>query len=144
MKKCFKCGNEKELTEFYKHNKMADGHLGKCKDCAKKDVLEHRQKNIDKIRAYDRERGKLPHRKEAKHKTGRKYRKEHPERRTAGCKLYRAVRVGKLKRPSQCEICGEGSIIHGHHIDYSKPLDVMWVCPVCHKKLHNQARKECP
>jgi hypothetical protein len=36
-KVCFKCGNEKELTQYYKHKAMADGHLGKCKECTKKD-----------------------------------------------------------------------------------------------------------
>lgn len=38
MKKCFKCGAEKELTEFYKHKGMTDGRLGKCKACTKSDV----------------------------------------------------------------------------------------------------------
>jgi hypothetical protein len=37
-KQCFKCGEIKPLTEYYKHPKMADGHLGKCKSCTKNDT----------------------------------------------------------------------------------------------------------
>ena len=39
-KVCFKCGESQLLTEFYKHAGMADGHLGKCKGCTKKDTKD--------------------------------------------------------------------------------------------------------
>ena len=42
MKKCFKCGKEKPLSEYYKHPKMGDGHLGNAKNVRK---MIQRKKN---------------------------------------------------------------------------------------------------
>lgn len=44
MKVCMKCGHEKPIEEFYKHKKMSDGRLNKCKECTKKDVAENQSK----------------------------------------------------------------------------------------------------
>lgn len=135
-KKCFKCGRIKDINEFYKHSKMVDGHLGKCKECAKKDVSENRSKNIERIRAYDKQRAKLPHRRKLLAKIGKEYRKKYPLRYATNTILRNAVRGGKIKKPKSCSICGTETRIYGHHEDYYKPLDVIWVCQICHKKLH--------
>ena len=57
MKKCKDCGIEKDISEYHVHKQMKDGHLNKCKVCVRKRVSDHRAKNIDRIRAYDRKRG---------------------------------------------------------------------------------------
>jgi len=45
MKKCIRCGNVKELDDFYVHPKMRDGHLNKCKCCCK-EVADFREKKL--------------------------------------------------------------------------------------------------
>lgn len=50
MKSCFKCKELKSLDLFYKHKGTADGHLGKCKECAKKYSKAHVKDNLEKHR----------------------------------------------------------------------------------------------
>ena len=43
-----------------------------------------------------------------------------------------AVKIGKVKKPVKCPVCNKKRKVEGHHKDYSKPLDVAWVCRPCH------------
>ena len=56
MKKCFKCNQVKDLTEFYAHPQMPDGRVNKCKECNKKDVSENYKKNREYYIEYDKKR----------------------------------------------------------------------------------------
>ena len=40
-------------------------------------------------------------------------------------------------KPKECSICGGEKRIVAHHKDYSRPLDVLWMCNSCHVNLHN-------
>lgn len=140
-KACFKCKKKKSLSGFYRHNQMKDGYLNKCKECAKKDVLDHRSLNLDKIRAYDRKRSKLPHRIKLRAETTKRYKKDFPLRYKAHCIVNNAIRSGKLKKPKRCSICKKIALrIEGHHDDYTKPLKVKWLCTPCHRCLDRDLR----
>ena len=56
MKKCFKCNEEKPLTEFYKHKQMSDGHVNKCKVCNKADIKKNYLVNSENVDWNEKER----------------------------------------------------------------------------------------
>lgn len=135
-KECFKCKTIKPLEEFYKHSKMADGHVNKCKECNKNDVTSHRNKNLEKVREYDRARGKIPERIKAQVEINKAWRAEDSRRVVAHSAVSRAIREGRLDR-NPCVRCGEAKSV-AHHEDYDKPLEVMWLCQPCHKVRHKE------
>lgn len=52
--------------------------------------------------------------------------------------VTKAIRGGSLIRPRYCEDCGKIKRLYAHHPDYSKYLDVVWVCAICHSAIHKQ------
>lgn len=149
MKKCFKCGVEKENSQFYVHKKMADGILGKCKDCTKSD-----SKNTFKRKMRDpewRERELARHRiksvKARKNGTVSKrlrvtssdWDKRNPHKKKAHASVNNGIRDGKIN-PKPCEKCGSKNS-QAHHDDYSKSLDVIWLCPRHHSDRHIELRQ---
>ena len=135
-KTCFKCQSEKPSSEFYAHRGMRDGLLGKCKTCTKKDANDNRRKRIDYYRQYDRERAKLPERVALAISVTRAWRAQDARRAAAHSAVARAIRKGFLYKDS-CARCGSINSM-AHHEDYSKPLDVVWLCAPCHKQRHKE------
>lgn len=138
MKKCFKCHETKPLSEFYKHKQMADGHLNKCKGCAKNDVNKNRYKNYEYYLDYDRRRfHENVDRRKYSYEKSRQHRQSSPIKRQARVLVRNAVRDGRLaKQP--CVVCGTTENIEAHHEDYSRPLEVVWLCRKHHGEAHRQ------
>lgn len=130
-KQCFKCKQTLPLDSFYKHSKMADGRVNKCKECNKKDVRDNRKKNISYYRSYDSERGSRQTKEEIQ-----KYRASNPKKYRAHQLVHYARRIGTLKI-EPCEICGSQKVV-GHHDDYDKPLNVRWLCQAHHIEWHSK------
>lgn len=125
-KKCFKCGEVKPITEFYQHAQMADGHLNKCKACTRADVKRRREVAPG-----------------AELRTRLKACAENPTKKHAYMAVNAAVRAGAITRPSSCQGCGCPDTEHrieAHHYDYSKPLDVIWLCTPCHSRIDARRR----
>ena len=129
-KKCFKCGEVKPLTEFYKHKQMADGRVNKCRECNKMDVTKNRERRIDYYREYDRARGARQ-----TDDYRRKYCERFPVKRRAQHMVSNSIRDGKLFR-EPCEVCGATERVHAHHDDYAKPLNIRWLCAAHHSQWH--------
>lgn len=135
MKICFKCGESKPIDDFYKHKKMADGHLNKCKECTKVDMYESRHyKHRDRVLTYDKSRSSRPERIVLRKIKQGKYRAKYPERGSANRKLFRAVKAGMVEK-LHCFICGSEKTV-AHHTDYSRPLMVEWLCQAHHQQAH--------
>lgn len=154
MKTCFKCSQELPLSEFYVHKQMADGHLNKCKDCTRKDTADRvsvlskdplwldgeMERHRNKSRRYREEGRAIPLSPEKKREVNSKYNHRFPEKHIARRAVRIAVKSGNLI-PMPCVKCGDVDA-EGHHEDYSKPLDVIWLCPKHHSERHVEIRRK--
>lgn len=134
MKRCKACGQEKAIDEFYAMPQNSDGLMGKCKACWVEQVKERRRTDPS-VREYDRKRAKTPARKAKARRVTIKWREKHPEAYRAQTKVGNAIRDGKLFK-GPCAECGETEGVHAHHADYSKALEVAWLCPLHHHRHH--------
>jgi len=69
---------------------------------------------------------------------------EHPDRVIAMKALQYAVKTGKIIKPSSCQDCGRVARLSGHHTDYSKHYEVIWLCSSCHKLRHSPVGLDKP
>ena len=111
FKICSQCENKLNISKFSRSRTSKDGLYFYCKDCKEKERIRHIKKYPHKNKAHI---------------------------------LFRiALGKGLIIKPESCEHCGvknpktaRGSALQGHHFDYSKPLEVMWLCSFCHRKQH--------
>lgn len=46
------------------------------------------------------------------------------------------IQAERIAKPEFCMKCGKAKRLDGHHLDYTKPEEVFWLCRSCHMKVH--------
>ena len=135
IKKCSTCGDEKEEKLFRKNRnqclkcraKYNKEYNVENREDIMKNKREYREKNINKIREYQR-------------KYKREYRKDSDEKIKNKCRDKTAwlIKKGEIKR-EPCKICKDINS-EAHHVDYSNPFIVTWLCNKHHHEEHRNLR----
>lgn len=95
-------------------------------------TLEQKEKALERKRKFDKtQKGRLL---SAKYRQGKKW--------IARYTFRNAIRDGKIKKVSICQVCLSNKSVEGHHADYDKPLVVVWLCKKCHSAIHQKLKKE--
>lgn len=105
-----------------------DGHHPYCKQC----VRIKRKKDYDK----NPDRFKL---------ISKKWANKNPEKPRIYAKIGAAIRLGKIKKPDTCKMCGKKpdsirKIVAHHPNGYTGKyiFDIKWLCIACHRKVHTK------
>lgn len=116
-------------------------NMKKCRECERLIEARYRAKNKEQRNAYSREYG-TERRKSEEYRVymrqvHKAYALKYPDKRKAHHLLQNAVRDKRIIKPTECDRCNATGLIHGHHNDYSRPFDVMWLCIKCHEWMHH-------
>lgn len=150
MRRCKACGRERALTEFPRYK--AKGKVGfrhVCRECWNARwspvVAEHQNRYYHEkpeLRERVKARALKAHRENpgAAQLRNTAYAQRYPEKAAAKRAVMLAIRAGRLTR-QPCEVCGNTKT-DAHHDDYSKPLDVRWLCRTHHGERHRMLNRK--
>lgn len=164
---CTECKIEKPFEEFGNYKKGKWGKREQCKACKRIKDREYERANTEKMTAkhdrwyeknkdhvaeYRRKRyeanpepykaSSIKYRKSKENEPVKNYKYKYPYKKRAHLYVELAIEYGHLVRPECCSKCGKICKPQGHHPDYSKPLDVIWLCTKCHGFEHRIIHRE--
>ena len=133
-----------ELTMPYKNKEDALKRWKEYYVKNKEKKKEYRLKNIEKIREYSRlyarKYCKTEHGKVVVSEASRVWKLNNREKIKCHYQIRQAIRRGEIVKPNVCLLCKKVTKLNAHHKDYSKPLEVIWICHFCHKKEHKKEK----
>lgn len=120
--------------------KEREGHIRNCtkkrRDGSSTVYLSCRECNNSIARAY------YKNNKEKCRAILYKSMKKHREKQNCRCLSHYYLKKGDLQKPKECECCGKKGKIEMHHEDYTKPLEVQWLCTGCHSEADRTLRNK--
>lgn len=142
---CLKCRKIKSSVEFFSNKRDGAKRFflsNWCRECSSKRAKGYRDSST-KPRKKWKPTTPVPEYVEREYVRREFMRhKNDTVKRLAHSRLRYAVISGRLIRPKRCSKCQKTSNrIHGHHKDYTKPLDVEWLCHQCHTDEHSRIKK---
>ena len=124
IKTCTKCGVQKCLDEF-PFDKRGRGYVrNQCRKCSAAASQAWDRNNPERYRA-----------RQNRHK-----RRTPLDAKYARMAVQVAIYWGWMRRPEYCSQCSSTTGIQAHHVDYTKPLDIVWLCTTCHGKERRHER----
>jgi len=157
MATCTKCEEDKSEDCFGKRPNGSPYRI--CKECQKEyrrcrywrkreELLaynkEYREKNreilahkrterfkVKKFSGYDQQKLR-----ERRKRSVTKWKEKNKHKIRAHELVRNAINNGSLVKGTECEKCGKQGRLEGHHEDYSKAYEVVWLCRHCHGKYH--------
>ena len=131
--KCSKCKEMLDVSMFHKNSRAKSGYQSQCKKCRtpSRPPIEVRREYNKRWRERNREKF---------NRLTREWKARNKEKVRAHRKVNKALLYGRLEK-KPCEICGELKV-EAHHEDYSKPLEVVWLCRKHHVERHQEMKGE--
>lgn len=147
---CGKCNRSLPQSEFHKDRTQKTGHHPYCKQCKIQFEQKRRARKRDEINSKNREKYRNnPNSPRdwmrqycrgnraviSERRKGQAQARPDPVKAKARSLVHAALRNGHLVKPACCEKCKSKPAsrdLQAHHKDYSKPLEVVWLCTTCH------------
>jgi len=136
--RCSKCKGWLSVAEYYADERTSNGLKSQCRAChtkgnmATRDMGKKRRSNREYMR---RARLANPEKFRQRDQIASGTREKDYRVKTRSI-LNNAIRRGILHRPIKCPRCSRETKITAHHPDYTKPLEVQWLCYECHGEHH--------
>jgi len=161
LKRCRRCWAVKLASEFTRDSSRPDGLSRNCRKCDAERSKQRRLRDGDLLRVRERQRYSAdPDRqrkaaaeyrrsdrgKRLNARAVQRYRARNAEKHAAHVEVRKAIAAGILTKPDRCELAHLGGCsgrLEAHHHDYTRPLEVRWLCVSHHQSRHYKPRT-CP